>query len=139
MMLKIGLALFIIAHGLVHAALGLAPDPADPDGRPGAFFTSPERSWLLTLWGLSAGAVRWTGLLLVALTTIGFVLAGLGIFGVPGLVAIWRTSAVVSAGISLLLLLLFWHRWLPVGVLINLGVLIALLWLKWPPAAMMGS
>ena len=137
--MKIIIALFLIAHGLVHAGLAAAPNPDDPDSKPGAFFTSPERSWLLPKLGLSAAAVRLTGIILVALATLGFVLAGLGVFGMPGLSEIWRTLAVASAGVSLLLLILFWHLWLIVGVLIDIGVLVALLWADWPPADLIGS
>ena len=43
-MLKTIIALFLIAHGLVHAGLAAAPNPDDPDTKPGAFFTSLERS-----------------------------------------------------------------------------------------------
>ena len=84
-------------------------------------------------------AVQWIGIILVALATLGFVLAGLGVFGVSGLTAIWRTIAVVSAGVSLLLLVLFWHTWLVVGILIDTGLLIALLWAKWLSVELFGS
>ena len=50
----------------------------------------------------------------------------------------WRAVAVVSACTSLLLIL-FWHPWLVVGVLIDIGILITLMWAKWPPQAMIGS
>jgi len=132
-MLKIALAIFIIAHGLVHAILAIAPNPADPNAKPGAFFTATERNWLLPQFGLNASTIQWIGIILVGLSTLGFVLAGLGIFGVAGLSAIWRTVAIFSAIISLLLLITFWHPWLPIGVLIDLALLIAFLWAKWPP------
>jgi hypothetical protein len=138
-MLKIVLGIFVVAHGLVHAILAIAPNPADSDAKPGAFFTASERSWLLPPLGLNATAIQWIGIILVALSTLGFVLAGLGIFGVAGLSAIWRTLAVVSAAISLLLLISFWHPWLPVGVLIDMAILVALIWAKWPPSELIGS
>ncbi len=131
-MLKILFAIFLIAHGLVHAGLAAAPIPNDPDAKPGAFFTAMDRSWLLSRFGLSASTVQWIGIILVALATLGFVLAGLGGLDVPGLDAIWQTVAVVSASISLLLLILFWHTWLAAGVLIDIGILVLLLWVKWP-------
>ena len=122
------LGLFLIAHGLVHTGLAFAPNPNDPDSKPGAFFTTVDRSWLLSQVGLGAGAVRTIGVALVALSTVGFVLAGLGMLNVLGLSTIWRPLAGASAFTSLLLLALFWHRWLPVGVLIDLATLIALFW-----------
>jgi len=138
-MLKTLIALFLIAHGLVHAGLAAAPIPNDPDSKPGAFFTSISRSWLLPQLGLNPAAVQWIGIILVVLATLGFVLAGLGVFGVSGLTAVWRTVAVVSACVSLLLLVLFWHLWLIVGVLIDVGILVALLWANWPSVELIGS
>jgi len=138
-MLKIALALFLIAHGLVHSILAIAPNPSDPDAKPGTFFTAVERSWLLPQLGLDATTIRWIGIILVALSTLGFILAGLGVLGVPGLNTIWRTVSVVSSCLSLLLLILFWHPWLIMGVLIDIGLLLALLWAKWPPVTMIGS
>jgi len=139
MMVKIILAVLIIIHGLVHAGLAAAPDPNNPDSNPGAFFTSIDRSWLLSRMGFAPNTVRQIGIILVVLSTLGFVLTGMGIFGIPGLVNIWRFIAIVSACSSLLLLTLFWHPWLPVGVASDLGVLIALIVFHWPTVEIMGS
>ena len=73
------------------------------------------------------------GIILVVVSTLGFVLTGLGIFGVAGLDGIWRGAAVFSSVVSLLLLIIFWHPWLPVGVLIDIVVIIALR-MGWPSA-----
>ncbi len=129
--MRTALALFIIAHGMVHAGLAAAPNPADPTASPGAFFTSAARSWLLPKLGLTDSTILWIGIALVVLSTLGFILTGMGILGVVGLSAIWRTLAMLSAPVSLLLLTLFWHRWLPVGVLIDLVVLVGI-WAGWP-------
>jgi hypothetical protein len=42
LLLKVALAIYIIAHGLVHAILAIAPNPADPNANPCAFFTTAE-------------------------------------------------------------------------------------------------
>jgi hypothetical protein len=125
--------LLLIAHGLVHAGLTPAPIPNNPELKPGAFFTASSRSWLLPQIGLNAPTVRWIGIVLVALSTLGFVLAGLGVLGVPGLTLVWRTLAIVSSCLSLLLLILFWHPWIIVGALIDIVILITLVWFKWTP------
>lgn len=125
--------LLLIAHGLMHAILTPAPIPNDPESKPGAFFTASSRSWLLPRIGLSAPTVRWIGIVLVAMSTLGFVLAGLGVLGVPGLTLVWRTLAIVSSCLSLLLLILFWHPWIIVGALIDVGILFTLVWMKWTP------
>ena len=136
--MKIIIGLFLIAHGLVHVGLAVAPDPNESESKPGAFFTAPQRSWLLPQLGLKPAAIRWIGILLVVFTTLGFVLAGLGVFGVPGLAELWRTIAVVSAVLSLLLLLLFWHPWIILGVLIDVGIIFSLVWADWPSPALIG-
>jgi hypothetical protein len=41
--------------------------------------------------------------------------------------------------VSLLLLVLFWHPWQIVGVLLDMGILVALLWVKWSPVDQIGS
>jgi len=39
---------------------------------------------------------------------------------------------------QVLLLVLFWHPWLILGVLIDIGILIALLWVDWPSEELLG-
>lgn len=131
--MKILFGLLMIVHGLVHAGLTPAPIPNDSESKPGAFFTASSRSWLLPQLGLNAPAVRWIGIVLVALSTLGFVLAGLGVLGVPGLTLVWRTLAIGSSCLSLLLLILFWHPWIIVGALIDVVILYTLVWMKWTP------
>jgi hypothetical protein len=138
-MIQILFGVFLILHGLVHAGLAAAPIPNKPNSKPGAFFTDVTRSWLLSGMKLSASTIRVTGMLLVALTTLGFVVAGLGVLGIAGLESIWRMTAVISSGLSLLLLLVFWHPWLIVGGLINVGMIISLLWVHWPSPGLIGS
>ena len=138
-MSEVTIAVFLIAHGLVHSLLAIAPDPGDPAAKAGAFFTAANRSWLLPQLNLDGTAVQRIGIILVGLSTAGFVLAGVGILGVSGLAALWRPLAVLSAAVSLLLLGLFWHPWLPVGVLIDGGVLASMLLFSWPPANMFGG
>ncbi len=137
--MRIALGIFIIAHGLVHSILAVAPNPADPDAKVGLFFASVDRSWILPRLGLNPGVIQAIGVILVALSTLGFLLAGLGILGVGGLSMIWRTVAVVSSIISSLLLIIFWHPWLPVGLVIDVLTVVGLLVIKWPPVDLIGS
>jgi hypothetical protein len=102
------------------------------------FFTAPARTRLLSALGLSEGAIRTTGIVLVALATLGFVLAGMGVLGVPLLAGIWRGMAIGSAIVSALLLIFFWHSWLILGLLLDVAILVSLLWLRWPPASLIG-
>lgn len=123
-MLTTIIGIFLILHGLVHAGLAAAPNPDDPDSKPGQFFAAPERSWLFKRLNLGAAVVKWFGLGLVALATVGFILAGLGVLGLLGLGSIWPVLAIASAALSLLLLILFWNSWLTLGILINIGILV---------------
>jgi hypothetical protein len=122
----------LIAHALAHAGLAAAPIPDDPNPTPGAFFTDVNRTRLFLKIGLDSAVVRWIGITLVALSIIGFIIAGLGVLGVSVFNPFWRGMAGFSATTSLLLLILFWHPWLVVGVLIDIGLLIMLFLNKVP-------
>lgn len=132
MRLRTIFGLFLIAHAVAHGGLAAAPIPDDQDPKPGAFFTEVSRSWLFQKLGLDGAIIKRIGILLVILTVVGFIFAGLGGLGIPGINQIWPTAAGLSAGISLILLILFWHPWLVVGVLIDLGILLVLFLQKWP-------
>ena len=67
-----------------------------------------------------------------------FVVAGLGVLGVPILRDAWRVLAVISASPSLLLLVVFWHPWLIVGVLLDVRILLALIVSHWPSESVIG-
>ena len=125
-MTRIMIGVFFILHGLVHSGLAAAPIPKDATSRPGSFFTHPARSWLLRRLHFTPGATRTAGLSLVVLTTLGFVLAGMAALGVPPMAGTLAPLVVISSALSLLLLGLFWHPWLSLGVIIDLAIL--LLW-----------
>jgi uncharacterized membrane protein YraQ (UPF0718 family) len=130
-MLSTIIGVFLIAHGVVHAILATAPIPKDPDSKPGAFFAVTKRSWLLRGLGLPDDVTKWMGISLVVAATLTFVLSGSGVLGVPVLNGIWQTLVVIAAGISMMLLILFWHSWLFVGFVINALILVSLVWLDW--------
>ena len=138
-MLRTLIGIFLIAHGLVHSGLAATPIPNDPASKPGAFFTAANRSWLLAGMGLNAPAIRYVGFGLVGLATFSFLLTGIGVLGVPGLHAIWRGLTVLSASLSLVLLVVFWHPWLIFGIALDLGMLVSILWAHWPASGIVGS
>jgi len=131
-MLRTIFGLFLIAHAVAHAGLAAAPIPDDPDPKPGTFFTEISRSWSFQKLRLDGAVVKKIGIILVILTVLGFIIAGLGGLGIPGLNKIWSTAAGLSAVVSLILLILFWHPWLIVGVLIDFGLFLVLFLNKWP-------
>jgi hypothetical protein len=65
--------------------------------------------------------------------TLGFVAAGLALFDILVSFDWWRILAIVSAAVSLLLLVIFWHPYLIVGLLIDGAVLVTLIFTNWSP------
>ena len=131
-MLRIAIGAFLIAHGLVHWVL-IAPHPSSPGGGPGGFLA---RSWLVGNLGLGEDVARWLGIALLVLATVGFASAGVGILVSQEW---WRVLAIASAAVSVVLFGLFWHTWFVAGPLLDVGILVALLWIRWPPADVTGS
>lgn len=133
--LRIVLAIFLIAHGLIHYSLTYVPVPKPGELRtpfwPSWARNDTDSAWLVSRMGLSNNVVRGVGSALWLLTVAGFAVAGLGLLGIPGLNQIWQGSAILGAVASLFLLVFYWHPWLVAGVLINLAVLAGVA-LHWP-------
>jgi hypothetical protein len=123
------IAIFLILHGLVHTILALSPNPNAAEARIGEFFA---QSWLLGGEG-PGSAGRIIAILLAVIATIGFVATGLALLDILVPFDWWRPLALISAVVSLLLLILFWNRYLIVGVAIDILVLIALFFTNWTP------
>jgi uncharacterized membrane protein YphA (DoxX/SURF4 family) len=96
--------LFLIAHGLVHLAVWVAPAPPD------APFDS-RRSWLLGAIGPLATVLAILACVLLAVAGV-LVLAGAG-----------ADLAIAGAAVSLVLVLLTFHRWLSFGVVIDVAII----------------
>lgn len=111
---RILLGLFFLAHGFVHARW--------------------RTSWLLSYAGEST--LRGLSSILLVLVAVGFFATGVAVFVQQGW---WRTLAVVSSIVSLLVLGLLWNRGLVVGIAVDVAILIALLWAHWPSASQVGS
>ena len=135
-MTKILLGLLLTLHGLMHAGLAATKMPGDPERKPETFFL---RSRPLSALGLSEAGSHFTGLVLASLAALGFTASGFGLFGVPFLATSWRAITVESAVVSTLLILLFWHPLLVIGVMVDIAILASPLWLQWPPPSLFGS
>lgn len=116
-LLRVVAGVLLIAHGLVHL-LYFVTNPEDPRWP----FTL-DRSWLL-----GEAARRPVAIGLASVTIVGFTFLGLGVWGVPGLSAVWPVFAIVGAGGSLALLVLFWNVQLVFGVVLSLAVLALAVW-----------
>jgi hypothetical protein len=126
--LRILFGLFLIAHGLTTMSLATVPVPAA-----GALHTpffpawwrpNVDNTWPASRLGLPDGFVRTAGWILWLGALVLLAAAGAGLFGLLGLHAIWQILAAVGAAASLLLLALYWHPWLILGLLINIFVLL---------------
>jgi hypothetical protein len=105
--------LFLIAHGLIHAAIWCTP--FDPAKAP----FDPRRSWLAIRLGLG-GPARSLSVILALAATVLFLISGAGVLGG----AAWAVApAVTGAVISLLLTVLVFHRWLLLNLLINAAII----------------
>jgi hypothetical protein len=126
--LRIILSLFLIAHGLIHMSLATVPIP-----KPGAVRTpfwpawwreATDPAWPASRLGLNPEWVRTTDWILWLVITVVYALAGLGLLGVPGLSSIWQPLAVTASIVSLFLLVFYWHPWLVMGLLLDLGLIL---------------
>ena len=129
---KLLVAVALVAHGAMHAGY-LSPRPAVSAGGPAWPFTL-ESSWLLGPPGLDPSTMRLIGIALTAATIGGFGLAGLASLGVLPSVA-WFAGAAAGAIASVVLLVAFFHPWLVLGLVIDAGVLWAVIVAHWTPGS----
>lgn len=134
--IRILFALFLLAHGWIHMSLAQVPLP-QPGGLHTPFFPAWWRpavdpSWPVSRLGIAPAAARALGWVLWLVVVTLYALAGLALFFVPANPAIWQGLTVGASGLSLVLLGLYWHPWLPVGILIDIALL-ALIFLRRTP------
>jgi hypothetical protein len=123
-------AAFLLAHGAIHASFLSPRPPATASGPTWPFELA--RSWVLTPLGLQPQTTRLLGLALVAATIAAFALAALATGGVIS-ADLWGPASAAGAVASVVLLVLFFQPWLALGVLIDLGLLWAVLVAGWSP------
>ena len=133
--IRILFAIFLLAHGFMHAGLANVPLP-QPGGIKTPFWPSwwrdnTDSTWPASKLGLPENVVRTAGWLLWLAALAAFVAAGLGILGVPGLKAVVAVTAGAGAVLGLLVLGLYWHLWYVAAVAINLAILLGVV-LRWP-------
>jgi hypothetical protein len=128
--LKIIIAIFFLAHAFIHISLTWVPIP-----KPGAMRTpffpawwkaDTDPKWPISKLGLPANLVRIAGSILFLVVTIAFCLAALGLLGVPGLNMLWIALAGGASIVAIVLIALFWHPWLPAGILLDVAILAAI-------------
>jgi hypothetical protein len=123
---RILFALFLIAHGLVNVVMAMVPVAKPGEARtpyyPSWWRTDVDEKWPISRMGLKPEIVRPVGVALWVSAAGLFVLAGIGLLGMPFLVKLWQPLALTAAIISVVLLGLVWHRDEIFGLLLNIGV-----------------
>ena len=125
------LAVLLIAHGAVHV-LYLVPQPAETAGGPN-WPVDVMRAWPVSAAGLDPNLARAIATALIASVVTGFALAGLSTVGLVVPVTWWPALVSVSAGLSLLLLVMFFDVQLLAGVALDLALLWLALLTTWRP------
>lgn len=115
------IGLFLIAHGLVHVAMYAPPAASDAP-------FDPAGSWLFRR------RLRPLALTLATITAVILVVAGIGLLAHQEW---WQAATVVGASASLVVLVLFFHPWLSLGVAINVAMIWLLAQTEWPTTDML--
>lgn len=111
---------FLIVHGLLHLVIWLPHPQAEPV-EPPPF--DPGHSAVLAVVAPDRATHRLSVVLAVA-ATAAYLVAGVAL--ATGSAAVIE-MAVLAASLGLLLKVLFFHPWLTVGVLLDVGVLVVAL------------
>jgi hypothetical protein len=121
--LRFMIGLLLMIHGFAHWQITT-----------GWGSLAAESSWLLA--GLEPAALHSLGTALWVAPLLGFVATGIAVFaGVEW----WRMLAVVSSILSLLVIGLFWQPNMVLGAAVDISILVALLWVHWPAADLVGT
>ena len=138
--IKLFIAGALTVHGLGHggALAALAWIRLRPGPNTGGWLAA--RSWLLP--SLPADTVTTIACAFWVVSLGGFLAAALAFWGILVPNQVWRPLAVITAVVSLLGVVLFFGTWPMFNTLaalsVDVAVLVALLWLHWPPQATFG-
>ena len=124
-MIRILIAGFLIAHGLVHIAVWATPKLQTAEGSP---FVS-SNSWLI-------GSTKALAALLAVLVAVVLISGGVALFAEAEL---WRPLTIVGLAGSLFLDVLYFNPWFIFIGLVNAAFLWALTWAHWPAASRVGA
>jgi len=116
-MIRFLVALFLIAHGLIHAAIYAAPKPADAEAP-----FDPGHSWALAVIHVAPQPVRTASTSLAWATAVLFAVSAVALLLD---VVWWAPVAALAAAAGLVLKFGWFHPWLTVAVLLDVGGLAA--------------
>lgn len=124
LIIRIVIGFLLVIHGFAHWNITTA------------WGSQPvEVSWLLSNFGFSQASLHSLGNVLWMVALLAFIAAGIVLFaGWPW----WRMLAIASSIISLLTIGLFWQPNMVIGAAVDVGILLALLWVHWPTPELVG-
>ena len=141
--MKILISILLIIHGLIVAGQSAGSFGSTiPNELQNPSFVSwwpinMGRSWLFSWLGLEKALIVYRiGGLLWLVGGIALVAAGLSVLGFIIPADWWRSLAIGGAAISFFMLALYLHPIMIIGTASSLAVLVALLWLHWPPTSL---
>ncbi len=118
--MRIVLGVFLLFHALIHTGY-LSPAPPPSGGLEWPF--EMGKSWVVTQVGLSADVVRAIGTALIGVVIVAMVGAALATFGIVVPQAWWRALVAAGATASMLTLVLFFHPWIVLGLVLEVALL----------------
>ncbi|HEY3384756.1 MAG TPA: hypothetical protein VGK32_23590 [Vicinamibacterales bacterium] len=125
-------ALFLAAHGRVHASYAQQPAAPKPGAPAWPFYL--DHSWLLTPLGIDATGTRLVGFVLLGAVVAGYAVAALAVVGIAP--AGWFAPVVVGASaLSAVMIALFFTPWIVFGFAIDAALIVAVVAADWRPGA----
>jgi hypothetical protein len=122
--IRIVIGILLVIHGFAHWNITTAWG-----SRPA------EYSWLLSARGVSPATLHSLGNVLWLVALLAFIAAGVVLLvGAPW----WQLLAIASSLISLLTIGLFWQPNMVIGAVVDVGIVLALLWVHWPTTELVG-
>ena len=121
---------FLVAHALIHLSF-VSPRPEAAVGRP-AWPFDLDRSWILTPLRVPPSWLHTIGVILMVLTLAGALLAAVTALGI-GPASLFVPAVVLCAFTSAVMLLLFFHPWITLGIVIDVALLWVVLVAGWRP------
>lgn len=101
-------------------------------------FWKPARS--LPFLAMSDANLKISGGISWIVIAIGFIIASMSFYGIFAPASWWRPLVIIFAGVSLVGITLFGRSWpafnFVSAIAMNVVILVALLWLHWPPTEM---
>lgn len=121
--LKNLIGIIFILHSIVYGVM-LIPFPNMQGSGIGKYWTGFVGSKILNPANISNNILKTIAIIISLIAMVGFIIAGITILtaGFPN--KLFLITTLVSASISVIFLILYWHNYNIVGFLINIAILI---------------